>query len=658
MKRILPLVLAFALFFLFFIQLAGSLLESIYILDLMNTSLDAKALGVLLFFAPALLMPFRRKFPAWTAWLLFAALFLARGLTPSLPTFGRLLASGIGTGAALLLFPFLATARAKGSAGPHTGLPASVGLAAAVGLSVLLRTLDYSLDASLTPSGAWIGWGLGLVFAWTLTQLNWTPDDSPRPGRPAVTLPVLGIFLVLTLVYFAFSAPAVIARWTEAGYAPIVGAVSLLSAGWAVLALGRPGVVGRLSRRGLALWNGLFTLSLVGTILAHRASFPPTPASPAVIVGTPAWFQQIPLVLMLLLFPALFVDFRLFFGRIAQARPTPRELVPGMLLGSLALVVLVFINVFTNVWGYIAPVSTPFRNLFWLPFLLAAGLLTWLATGRKSEGEDVSVGLRGMALLGWTVPLAAVFLVTAVAALLTDRPRPGNPDKTSLLVLTYNIQAGNDAAGERSYDRQLAVIRQASPDLVALQESDTARLSLNNDDYVRYFAGKLGYYSYYGPATVTGTFGTAILSRYPLRNSRSVFTFSDRDEIGTAEAEIEVGGQTFSIHDVHPDGSDTAKLAFARSLVDRTEGVKNVIILGDFNLRDTEAAYQLVAAVYDEAWLTVYPTKIGPDGTDMSGRIDHIFVSPDLTIHNPTYLPPPASASDHPVHWATVEWEK
>jgi hypothetical protein len=40
-------IFAFALIFLFFIQMAGILIESIYILDLMNTSLDAKVLGLL-----------------------------------------------------------------------------------------------------------------------------------------------------------------------------------------------------------------------------------------------------------------------------------------------------------------------------------------------------------------------------------------------------------------------------------------------------------------------------------------------------------------------------------------------------------------------------------------------------------------------------------
>jgi endonuclease/exonuclease/phosphatase family metal-dependent hydrolase len=204
------------------------------------------------------------------------------------------------------------------------------------------------------------------------------------------------------------------------------------------------------------------------------------------------------------------------------------------------------------------------------------------------------------------------------------------------------------------------MIARVDPDLLALQESDSARISLNNNDYVRYFAGKLGYYSYYGPKTVAGTYGTAILSKYPLENPRTVFSFSDQDEVGTAEAEIEVGGRRFTIYDVHPDGSDTAMLAFAETLLARAQDQANVIALGDYNLRDYEEAYQLIDAVYTNAWVSVFPTEISDDGVDMSGenRIDHIFVSPHLGVRNPVYVLPPESATDHPVHWAEITWEE
>jgi endonuclease/exonuclease/phosphatase family metal-dependent hydrolase len=654
MRKYLPAVMLYALFFLFFIQMAGTLVQSIYVLDLMNTSLDARALGVLFFFSPLLLLPFNKKFPAWAVWSLAGLTILARAVTPSLPTSLRLVASGISVGASLCMLPFLLTAGVQGENRFQKSLMVAAGLALAVGLSTFLRTLNFGVDYSLTSSGAWSGWLLAVGLGASLTRLDWNETPSSKAGSRGVTSAVFGVFMVLTLVYFVFSAPAVLARWTEGNYVLIVALVSLLSLGVAFLFFWRPAFLQQISTRWLVLWNVFFTLSLAGVLLAHRIAFPSAPDSSLVVVGAPSWWQQALLILMLLLSPVIFVDAGLFFGRIRQAAPTPRAFIPGLLLGSLALVLLIFITIFTNVWGYIKPVSLPFRNMFWLPFSLVAAVLCLLSASRWPLEEASSPVPGRQVSLQWLADLVIFFAITFLYAGLSVRVRPGDPAKTSLVVMTYNIQQGNDGFAERSYDRQLALIRQVSPDILALQETDTTRISMNNEDYVRYFAGKLGYYSYYGPTTVTGTFGTAILSRYPLRNTRSVFTYSDTDEIGTAEAQVEVGGKIFFIYDVHPDGSPAAKLAFARSLVEHTQGETDVIALGDFNLREDQEAYQLVAASLTDAWKSLHPTEKG----EGKGWIDHIFVSANLGVKDPTYLLPPASASDHPAHWTKITWEK
>ena len=120
---------------------------------------------------------------------------------------------------------------------------------------------------------------LGVLFGFLLTRLDWVGEPSVRSRHSGLARAELGIFLILTLVYFSFSAPAVIARWTEGNYALIVIAVSLLAALWAWLALLRPSLLEHLTRDGLRLWNLAFALSLVGTILVHRVPFPTTPAS-------------------------------------------------------------------------------------------------------------------------------------------------------------------------------------------------------------------------------------------------------------------------------------------------------------------------------------------------------------------------------------------
>ncbi len=651
------LPLTFGILFLFFIQLSGTLVESIYILDLMNTNLDEKALGVLFFFAPLLLIPFYKKSPRGLTWVCFAVLLAARGALAYLNTANRMLASGLGVFAATSLILLLLRAQPKGETQLHLGLWGSAGLGLALGLSALLRTLGDGIELSLTPAGGWIGGAFGLLLGWTLTQLDFD-NAATEQKRESATAALFGLFLVLTLAWFAFSAPAVIARWTEGNYTLIVTLISLLACGWTLAALARPRWLDRITPRGLLLWNLLFTLGLTATLLAHRVPFPPAPDSAPVVVTSPGWFAHLLLVLTLLLFPVLFLDLRLFLDQIREAAPSPRQLTPGVLLGIFTMVALVFVHIFTNVWGYVEPVSTPFRGKFYLPYLLLSGLLTLLAW-RARKLEATKKNSAESPHWGWIVLLAGIFLVTAIAALPGPRVPVEATNRTSLVVMTFNTQQSNDDLGEKSLEEQLALIRRVSPDILALQESDSTRISLNNNDYVHYFAEHLGYYSYFGPSTVTGTYGTAILSKYPLMNTRTVFTFSDQDEIGTTEAEIEVGGLRFTIYNVHPDGSDTAMLVFAKTLLARSQDKPYVIALGDYNLRDYEEAYRLIDGAYVNAWTSAYPSEISVDGVDMSGenRIDHIFVSPSLGVRNPFYILPPDSFTDHPVHWAEVYWE-
>jgi endonuclease/exonuclease/phosphatase family metal-dependent hydrolase len=658
MKKSIPFLLAIAISILFFIQLAGTLVESIFILDLMNLKLDEKALGVLFFFGPLLLFPFFKKYARPLAWFLSAVLLLARGLLPYLRTSDRLLAAGLGTIAAATLLFLLLTARPGIQTPSQSGSWSAAGLGLALLLSVSLRTWGVGLDVSLIHTGGWLGWGLALGLIIAVILLDWRTPVPVKESNDSVMGAIMGVLLVLALFWFAFSAPSVIARWTQGNYTLIVLVICLLAASTAWIFLAHPQWLNRIGPRLLLGWNLLFTCFLTITLFAHTIHFPPTPDSPPVVVTSPGFWAQMDLVLMLLLFPVLFLDMGLFAQRIARLSPAPRGLVSGYLWGMLIIVLLIFANIFSNVWGYVPPISPFFRGTFWLAFfILSAGitLLAWLTPQARRESGQVS-GSRVAG--GWAALVVVFVLVAAIKALPQARVQVNAADRSSLVVMTYNIQNANDNTAEKSFERQLANMRRVSPDIISLQETDTTRISLNNNDYARYFADQLGYYSYFGPTTVTGTYGTALLSKYPLENTRTVFSYSDTDEIGTTEAEIQVNGKRFTIYDVHPAGSDTAMLAFANSLLERSKDKPYMIALGDYNLRESAEAYQRIDNVYTNAWMSVYPTGISTDGVDMSGdrRIDHIFLSPLLKVRNPVYLLPPDSATDHPLHWAEIYW--
>lgn len=658
MNRRLLFIMGFGLLFLLFVQSIATFIESIYILELLSTSLDEKVLGVVLLFSPVLLLPFGKRVPQWLIWVTFLFLFVGRGTAPYLDTVGRMLASGVATGAALILIPITLVTYPKPTRGYSWMIPTQ-GLALAVGLSVLLRTLNYTIDISLIASTGWLGWILGILLGLLLTQFTWEVEPETPQSTSGVTSAGVGAVAVLTIFHFMLSSPGVIARWTEGNYQIIVITVSLLSLLWLFLSLYQPDWFGNISPLVLTSWNVLFTISVTWTILAHTVSFPAALNSPPVIVSNPMWHQQIPLFLTLITFPVIFIDFGILAGFITRMHPTPRKMAPGFLVGVGLMVLLIFMNIFSNTWGYVEPISPFFRNKFWLSFLLITGLVTILA----------SILIRRIRLLteereeqpGMVIPvlfLGVIFVATCISALLTDRYFVPALSKDTLKVMTYNIQQANDVNGEKSFVQQLALMIEVDPDIIGLQESDSARISLANNDYVRYFANKLGYHAYYGPKTVTGTYGTAILSRYPLENPRSIFTYSDQDEIGTAEVDILVNGRQLTVFNVHPDGSDEAKMVFARTLVERAGERPDVIAIGDYNLRGWEEAYLVIDAVYKNAWIDVYPSGIDDSGLDMSGRnrIDHILVSPHLSVTDPVYLLPPESWSDHPAHWAEISW--
>lgn len=659
MKRSSTILIAHSLFFLFLIQLTGTLIESIYILDLLNTTLDEKALGLLFFFSPVILLFFRKPLPKSVIIALTAALILARGITPYLNTGGRLLSSGIGLGTCLLLLPSLLLASNQTKQPISKGTWLAIGLAFSTLLSILFRTAYAGLDYSLFPAGGWTGWIMAILLGYSFQQLDWFPGNSSQERSQGAVIPVLGFFTVFSLILFAFSAPAVIARWTQGSYAMIVLLLSISVVSWITLTRFYPTWVERIPKEWWIAGNILFTLSLTRTILAHTPAFPAAPDSPAHIVGAPSLLQQVPLVLTLLLTPLLFVNIQHFARRLFDANRSPASLVPGILIGSFTLVLLAFMHIFSNVWGYVEPVSPWFRGKFWLPFLIMSAMLTILAGLKMQAGRPVKQPVIVKPSRIWVFGPAILLAAIVVSLAMTTTFRQYEPRHNSMKVMTYNIQQSNDEQGQRSYLRQLSLIAEVSPDILALQESDSARLSLNNNDYVRFFASRLGYHVYYGPKTVTGTYGTAILSRFPLQNAHTLFSYSNQDEIGTTAAEFQVDGQTFSIYNVHPDGSATAMMVFAQTVLSGTEGKDRIIVLGDFNLHPGEEAFQQIDTVLTNAWDSIYPNGISTDGTDMSDqkRIDHIFVSSDLGVKATVFLLPPASATDHPAHWAEVTWQ-
>jgi endonuclease/exonuclease/phosphatase family metal-dependent hydrolase len=169
---------------------------------------------------------------------------------------------------------------------------------------------------------------------------------------------------------------------------------------------------------------------------------------------------------------------------------------------------------------------------------------------------------------------------------------------------------------------------------------------------VRYYADSLGFYSYYGPKVVPGTFGIALLSRYPIENPRTIYLYSAGEQTAAIAAQIAVGGKRFSIFVTHL-GND-GPIVQQQALLQAIDGSVSVIAMGDFNFQPNGEQYRLTRTMLDDAWLLRWPQGVDDQGYDPRDRIDHIFVSPGTAIKETRFLTTPES--DHPALLVKIGW--
>lgn len=636
-------VLLQGLVFLLFFQLVSDFIESIYTFGLLGTSIPPEIVAVVLFFSPLGLLAVRRGVSQRALSILIGAAALLRALEVSLSGSGRLLAAGLGVGCMFFLLPLLLT-RADDANALETGAGVALGLT----FSILLRALAAGSDAALVyPALSWTlaALVLALLVLWEQAGLS----VSPKPQRFQASLGKaavwgIGLMGVLAVLYFALVSPTVLARWAEADYRLVL--LFLAAALGLYLAAFSGGSLERLSKMQLLGWNGLFLLAGAGAILLNQVSFPPESSAYPLVQPPSGFWQRLPLFVMIVLSPVVLLNFVWLVREMRAHSISPRALGGSFALASLFLLIVIFGQAFTTVYDYIPVVGPWFRDRFWLVFLLA-GLGMTLPMLSVKPRPAAPPGLP--VLRGVVFPLGLAALLAAVIVAVMTAPHPGMPAEDGILrVVTYNVQQGYSADGRRAYGEQLAVLRELQPDVVGLQETDVARFSGGNADLVRTFAEGLNMYAYYGPRTVTGTFGIALLSRYPIQNPRTFFMYSIGEQTAAIEAEIVVSGTPYHVLVTHL-GND-GPIIQQQQVLEQLSGRKNVIAMGDFNFEPGTEQYTLTLQSLADAWVLAgsQPTP----GFDPQQRIDHIFVSPGVAVQSARYILSPAS--DHPALMAEM----
>ncbi len=653
-------VLVYTVLLLFFLQLLTDFVAGVYGYGVLGTDIPPEMAALVLFLAPFLLLFFRRGLSTRALVPLGLLVLLCRVVEVWLPLRWQLLVAGLGMGLFLIVFPALLWDRGqKGDrqAGPQM----AAGLLLAIALSVLSRTLGATMDLSNEGMFRSIPLVLGAAAAVIMPGVFRVAPEEPAEsksqpiGRGKSLVLSLGIISVFLLLYFAFEGPAVIARWTTGSYELILFLAVLAPTLFAWLWVARRKTLPGLARNWLLILTALFVLVLALTLAVHQVPLPKDPAAYPLLDPevSPAW--NIALVAMLLLYPVLFLDFSLLVEETILGRPSLPTLGLAFGLASLFALIMILANVFTSTWTYILLALEPLvRGRFWQIHLLVGLVLTLslLAATGKAAARRVPFS-RPLAVL-----LTAAALLTLLALAMTDSDPGAYPPSAGLKVAGYNIQQAYSDLGERGHHDQCAVLREIDADVIALSETDTTRIAGANFDLVRFLVQCLDMHSYVGPKTGVGTYGYALLSKYPIENPEVYHLFSgpgfpsssnpdaksSGDQVAVIKAQITAHGQTYNFFSNHFDGNPPIEQA--QGLTDLVAGLENVIAIGDYNCRPgSECVDQIETALVNCADLT-------GNGELAADRVDHIFISPDLSCSDFSYIFD--DASDHPAVAAEI----
>jgi len=638
---------------LFFFQLLTDFVEAVYIFGLLGSSIPPEIVMVLLFLSPLFLYVFgKRIHPRWSQ--VFAVIaVLARAFEIFLPTRGRMIVGGIGVAAFLMYIPALLAQPRNQDERKQFTQEAGLGLTLALFASMMFRALHSGSDIStfgMFRGVTWIlaGIALYLIFRAKFYTTVHTQDEPAATKMIRVHVYTLGLASVIIVLYFAFTAPNVIARWAGVPKLSVFGSlfVAWITFGWWWMKQKT------ISSKLILWWGFAFAATMLFTILPHQVAFPATQE-----IGYPlpepqiTFWQDIPLYLMLLLSPVLILVFVSPLDGLMSAQPKIRQLAGSFGLAGFYILIMVFAQVFTTVYDYIPAIGPFFRDKFWLVFLVPSlgAVLPFVLSSSKSENEHVFSPIIRRDFLIITIGMSAIALIGLTA--LTAHPTPPSGESSDTIrVFTYNIQQGYDDPGEQNFEDQIKLIQSKSPDILGLQESDTARIAGGNVDVVAYFTDRLNMYSYYGPSPVTGTFGIALLSRYPIENPKTYFLYSKGEQVAVIEADINIGGTTHKVYVTHL--GNRGPIFQIRQMLDLMRGQDNVIAMGDFNFRPYEEQYALTIAEYDNAYDHAEEKK-APDSLDIEERIDHVFVTPGTPIQYVEYLP--KGESDHPALYVEIK---
>ncbi len=649
LRHVVDVGLALFIATLLAIEALRAFLASVYAMNVLTVGLNASVVAVLFLLAPAAYpLGLARANPRLLT-VLFAFLFLTFRIFLIVPWSVEILSVLGGVTVALyflFLVPYVATLLRL--AGGAATVATSFGLAFAA--DIALRAIGNSLDPGATPWTIFYLVPLGVVFLWSVVRVELPGEaPSPRPTKAPASTAGLGIGAFLALGTLVLQYPDFLARWLQRDPASLTAALVLGFCVGAYVAKAGLGVARR-----SALWSGVLQVLLVVFVFD---------------VGLGG--SVFSLFLAFLAALASVVGLERILGWFAMPGPSLRSVGNAFTLASVVFLLSLIAFVFSLTYAYV-PASALWRNHEpAILVLIALGLVVpaFVAGGRSPSAASTRTSMRWVAITA-----AVILLLASLGIVITVPVAVPAPSSGSIRVMTYNVHQGFSADGRLNVDRIAEMVRFANPDILALEESDSVRVTSGGVDVVGYLASTLGYYVAYGPPTRVQTYGVSILSRYPIASWDYDLLPSPGDQRVLVRAILRLPNtdlQVFAIH-LGLDGTERdAQIAEVLRVTSLSTGLR--ILMGDFNAcpsglcpesgATTDHVYADVNASWSDAWVEAngaspVPWSYTYGSLNPFERIDYVFVSPGIDVHacsvlgniptnQSSFLPLPSDASDH-----------
>lgn len=211
-----------------------------------------------------------------------------------------------------------------------------------------------------------------------------------------------------------------------------------------------------------------------------------------------------------------------------------------------------------------------------------------------------------------------------------------------LRVMTYNIRACLGIDRKRSVDRIARVIKQEKPDVVGLQEVDFNRARSGHVEQADEIAKILGMH-HTAPHSFRegdGHYGNAVLSKRPLKLVKhEILPHLDGTEPRSAMlVRVRTPEGTVNVINTHLSFRKSDRPMQIDALIDESwigRGMpdERTVIVGDLNCAPRDSGFKRLVELLMDAQLetpgrakTTWPTR------RPFRRIDHILVSPDMTV--------------------------